>query len=61
MGFPLLMAHLSRTLIQGGLNAAKDLKGRKLGESIVTNTASSRQLFHVGAVSHPCEHEDRLS
>lgn len=47
------IAHVrkSRSLIQGGLNAAKDLKGRKLGESIVTNTANSRQLFHVGKLS----------
>ncbi|CAG7852652.1 SubName: Full=Uncharacterized protein {ECO:0000313/EMBL:CCA72852.1} [Serendipita indica DSM 11827] len=37
---------LIRSLIQSGLNAAKDLKGRKLGDSILTNTENSRQLFH---------------
>ena len=38
---------LIRSLVQSGLNAAKDLKGRKLGDSILTNTEISRQLFHV--------------
>ncbi|PVF93361.1 hypothetical protein CPB86DRAFT_790205 [Serendipita vermifera] len=36
----------TEALIQGGLNASKDLKGRKLGDAIVTNTATSRQIFH---------------
>ncbi|CCA72852.1 hypothetical protein PIIN_06788 [Serendipita indica DSM 11827] len=36
----------TESLIQSGLNAAKDLKGRKLGDSILTNTENSRQLFH---------------
>ncbi|KAG8855189.1 hypothetical protein FRB91_002574 [Serendipita sp. 411] len=36
----------TESLIQKGLNTAKDLKARKLGDSIVANTANSRQLFH---------------
>jgi len=36
-----------RSLIQNGLNAAKDLKGRKLGDDIVANSNNSRQIFHV--------------
>ncbi|KIM27492.1 hypothetical protein M408DRAFT_329950 [Serendipita vermifera MAFF 305830] len=36
----------TESLIQNGLNAAKDLKGRKLGDEIVTNSNNSRQIFH---------------
>ncbi|KAG8781764.1 hypothetical protein FRC15_008149 [Serendipita sp. 397] len=52
----------TESLIQKGLNTAKDLKARKLGDSIVANTANSRQLFHdLTSSSNTLQADDLLA